>query len=394
MEENTTVQTVTDPSVVDMALGHPDPELLPLEMMRRAAEHRFGVGDPLILQYGGEKGDEGFRGSVSAFLSRFTGERADLQQLMISGGVSQSLDLICTLYTKPGTLVVVEDPTYFLALRIFEDHGLRVASVPTGPEGMDVDALDSLLERETPALVYTIPSFQNPRGFCMSDERRRRLVELAGREGFMVVADEVYRPLRYSGNQTTPFSEIEGSERVFSLGSFSKILGPGLRLGWIRGASRSLHRLVTCGRLDSGGGINAFTASIVKSALASGDMDAHLQRLREVYSARISSLTAALEEEFIEFGDFSVPEGGYFVWITLRRGLTAESLADAAKEEGVRFLPGTRCSPNGEAVGGKPPGAGFFDSIRLSISFNSEDRLREGVARLARAAKRCLRSSS
>lgn len=370
---------------MDLALGHPDPDLLPLELMREAAEDRFSQGDPLIIQYGSEKGDEGFREELAAFLAGQAEEHAAAKELFVSGGISQALDLICAVYTSPGDLVITEDPTYFLALKIFRDHGLRMKSVPVDKDGMDVDALEQLLAEETPSLVYTIPSFQNPSGVCMEDGRRRRLSALAERYGFYVVADEAYRLLRYKGEATRAFGDFAEGERVMALGSFSKILGPGLRLGWVRAASRTLHPLVTCGQLDSGGGLNPFTASIVKSALASGSMDRHLEYLRTVYSSRMRRLVGELGEKFGRYGTFSSPSGGYFVWVELENGLSAEKLAEAAAVEKVRFLPGYRCSPGSM---GYEPSHNSASSIRLCISFNSEVRLSEGVARLARAAER------
>ena len=198
----------------------------------------------------------------------------------MTAGASQALDLICTLYTQPGDVVFVEEPSYFLALRIFADHRLRVVGVPTDAEGLRIDALEELLRQQRPAFLYTIPTHQNPAGFTLPLARRRRLVELAQQHGFLVVADEVYHLLSYGAPPPPPLASWAATGAVLALGSFSKILAPGLRLGWLQAAPEHIHRLVTSGLLDSGGGLNPFTSGLVRVALERGWQEEHLGRLR------------------------------------------------------------------------------------------------------------------
>ena len=386
MDEGVTVQMNTDPQVVDMALGHPSPGLLPLDLMRTAAEHRLDQADPLILQYGHEQGDTGFRTELAGFLERRTGGEIAPESLMVTGGVSQAIALLCSLYTRPGDEVVVEDPTYFLALRIFADFGLKVTSLPGDSEGLVPEALEEYLQTRDSAVplrfLYTIPVFQNPTGKTLSAKRRQRLIELAEKYELLIVADEAYQLLAYEVSPPPPMA-CSASSKVISLGSFSKILGPGLRLGWLqagseRGAeSEHIKKLVSCGMLDSGGGLNPFTSSIVRSMFQSGNMDRHLDRLIDVYRQRMKVLSRSIWTELPESAEFVHPGGGYFLWVKLPDGVDTHSLKKAARSYKVNFIPGSRTSPRGS----------FQQYLRLSISYNDEVRLQLGVRRLAEALK-------
>ena len=396
MDEGVTVQMNTDPQVVDMALGHPSPGLLPLDLMRTAAEQRFDQGDPLILQYGQEQGDLGFRTELARFLEQRTGGDVAPETLMVTGGVSQAIALLCSLYTRPGDEVVVEDPTYFLALRIFADFGLKVTSLPGDAEGLDPEALEDYVRTRNSAVplrfLYTIPVFQNPTGKTLSSKRRQRLINLAEKYGFLIVADEAYQLLGYEVAPPPPMA-CSASSKVISLGSFSKILGPGLRLGWLqagagadlpsearggagtdlRTAPEHIQKLINCGMLDSGGGLNPFTSSIVRSMFQSGSMDRHLDRLIDVYRQRMNVLSRSIRTELSEYMEFKSPGGGYFIWLKLPDGVDTRRLKKAAPSYKVNFIPGSRTSSQGS----------FEQYLRLSISYNDELRLQLGVQRLA-----------
>ncbi len=390
MGEAVTVQMNTDPQVVDMALGHPSPALLPLDAMRRAAEHRFGQADPLILQYGFEQGDAGFRAELAALLEARSGAAVQADSLMVTSGISQSLALLCSLYTRPGDEILVEDPTYFLALRIFEDFGLKVSALPGDGEGLDPDALEKYLHSKAdsgrsrgrdggqsrmPRFLYTIPVFQNPTGRTVSQERRGRLIEIAEKYGLLVVADEAYQLLSYGAAPPVPFASLAagGSPQVISLGSFSKILGPGLRLGWLQTDEASLKKITGCGMLDSGGGLNPFTSTVVRSMFQSGDMARHLDHLIGEYRRRMDAVVESIGAELGGQAEVEHPGGGYFVWVKLPEEADGRELKKLARRHKVNFIPGSNASPSGS----------FRNYLRLSISYNDAERLRSGVKRLA-----------
>lgn len=372
-----TTQVANSGDLIDLSIGHPSLSLLPLEMMQRAAEHRLNQGDPAPLQYGFEQGCGYFRKTLAHFLGGKYGMSVDPDHLFISNGVSQALDLICTLYTRPGDLIFVEEPTYFLALRIFADHHLRVVSLPIDEEGLVVEALEERLAQQRPVFLYTIPTHQNPTGVTLSVNRRRRLVELSKEFGFMILADEVYHLLSYTQEPPPPLGSFIAGGSVFSLGSFSKILAPGLRLGWIHATRELLRPLALCGMLDSGGGLNPFTSSLVRSALESGLLLKHLERLRAVYRERLAAMRSVLHRELHGLLRFNEPRGGFFFWIALPEGVHARNLLPKAQERKVSFIPGIRFSSCG----------GMGNCLRLSFSYYDPEELQEGVRRLAQVIR-------
>jgi len=366
-------QSFAAPDVIDLGAGHPGAALLPRATMQAAAVQRLGEDDSSLLQYGLEQGDSYFRHSLAAFLSRRYGTPVAMEQLFIASGASQALDLICTLYTQPGDVVLVEDPTYFLALHIFADHRLRVYPVATDADGLDIDALEAVLATERPALLYTIPTHQNPAGFTLPFERRRRLVELSERYGFLIVADEVYHLLSYGNAPPAPLASFADSGTVLGLGSFSKILAPGLRLGWVQAGPRHMERLYTSGLLHSGGGLNPFASALVRVVVEKGWEDHYLEVLHATYRRRIATLHAALGEHLGELAHYAVPNGGYFFWLRLPDPMDGETLAVRAPEFKVGFRPGQRFSGR----------QGLRNYIRLSFAHYEDADLAEGVRRLA-----------
>lgn len=369
------LQSNITPHIIDLGVGNPAPELLPLDMLRQAAAHALAQGDAAPLQYGYEAGDIRFRTALAAFLAAQHGQPVDPGQLFVSNGVSQALDLICTRHTQPGDVVFVEEPTYFLALRIFADHRLRVVGLPLDEDGLRIGALEEALTRHRPALLYTIPTHQNPSGATLSLDRRRRLVELSQEHGFTVLADEVYHCLSYGAPPPPPLASFVDGGSVFSLGSFSKILAPGLRLGWVQGRADRLQRLAQSGMLDSGGGLNPFAAAVARSALELGLQQRHLERLRQVYAARMAALDAALHAELADQLAYRRPTGGFFIWARLTDGRDAEQLQEAIPAHGVGFRPGVRFSSQG----------GLHDWLRLCFAYYDEAQLAKGAARLAAA---------
>jgi len=378
-----TTQSEVSADRIDLALGHPSPELLPLELLRAAAARRLGQGDRSFLQYGYEQGDLRFRTQLAGFLSRGYAPRAGCStevspdELFVSGGVSQALDLICSLFTRPGDRVLVEEPSYFLALRIFADHGLRVEGLDTDRHGLLPEALRERLRQDRPAMLYTVPTHHNPAGTTLPEARREQILELCRENGVLLVADEVYHLLTFAGDPPPPLAASAGRGGLLSLGSFSKILAPGLRLGWIQGSPDLLRRLATCGFLDSGGGLAPFTSAVVCSLLEEGAQQDHLHRLRLAYGARARALAASLGRSLGDVTDAVPPAGGFFFWVRLQGVADTEALLPRARAAGVTFAPGIRFSTRG----------GQREYLRLSFSYYGERQLEEGVNRLAEAVR-------
>ncbi len=354
-------------------------ELLPFDELAEAGAVRLAPHDSRTLQYGDERGALGLREEISGYVERrgAPGAVAGPDGLVVTSGVSQALDLLCTLLTKPGDIVLVEEPTYHFARLVFRDHQLRVVAVAGDEGGMLPDAFEEALDRYPDArLTYLVPSFGNPTGASVSEERARHILEVAERRGVWVLADEVYRLLNFGGAPQRSFAAY-GVSRAVSLNSFSKILAPGLRLGWLVADPGLLTRFENSGLLQSGGGLNPLVGSLVEHVLSSGSADAHLAKLRTVYTRRATVLGAAIRQQLPD-AEFLSPNGGYFIWLRVPGvGSTSGDLLRHAREGGVGYTPGVQFSPSGAQE----------DRLRLSFAYYDPPHLEEAVARLAAAVQ-------
>ena len=361
------------PGMIDLGVGQPSISLLPLDKIKQAAEHRMNQGDASILQYGVEQGGGYFRHALSQFLSGGYRTAVDPDQLFITAGASQGLDLICTHFAQAGDTIFVEEPSYFLALRIFADHRLKIIGLPIDENGLIIDALEEKLTEHNPAFVYTIPTFHNPSSVTLSASRRESLVHLSEKHRFLIIADEVYHLLAYTVTPPPPMVTYDNTGAVLSLGSFSKILAPGLRLGWIQAKPALVNRLTQSGLLESGGGLNPFTSSLVQSALELGLQRDHLAYLKRVYRLRSKSLSTSLNDLLPPSVTFTEPGGGFFIWLRLPDGADTEALWIAARQRGLNFQPGPGFSSR----------RGLQNYLRLSFVYYDIEELREGSKRLA-----------
>lgn len=367
-------QTEPPPGFIDLGSGNPGLKLMPLDMLRRAADQYFADAEPRTLQYGAEEGNGYFLAALADFLSSHTANPVQPGSLLATAGASSALDLLCTLFTRPGDVVFVEEPTYFLALRVFRDHDLRMVPVPMDEGGLAVDVLQEKLKEHEPAFLYTIPTYHNPASLTLSRSRRDQLVELADRHDFLLLADEVYHLLDYAGAPPRPFAAYaDDAAQVISINSFSKILAPGLRLGWIQAHEAVIQRLAGCGQLDSGGGMNPFTSAVVRYLIESGDLGDNIGGLKETYHQRLQAMAAALEGH-LPGAEYRMPEGGFFFWVRLP-GVDAAAFRQRAREREVDFRPGVLFSSE----------RGLGEYLRLSFSYYDAEDIEQGVKRLGEA---------
>jgi len=373
-----TIQTQIPAGFIDLGAGDPQLDLLPLDLLRDAAQGRLSQKDNTFLQYGMEQGDGYFRVALAKFLTPRYGFPVLPEDLFVTSGISAALDLLCTLFTKPRDTIFVEEPSYFLALRIFADHGLHVVSIQTDEAGLVIKDLIQALKTHRPKFIYVIPTFQNPSGATLSQDRREQLVSIAQEHGFLIFADEVYQFLNYTKTPPKSFSAAIDSKHVISLGSFSKILAPGLRLGWMHAHSSILKKIIACGTLDSGGGMNPFTSAIVRSVIESGGLEKNISNLVDVLGNRVKAMDESLRGH-IPRAVFTTPHGGYFFWLRLP-GFDTQELQRKAQSHQVGLRAGIRFSSQ----------SGLRDYMRLSVSFYDENEIEEGIVRL----KNALRSMS
>ncbi len=368
-----TTQLDIPPGMIHLGIGQPDPSLLPLALIKDAAENRLSHDDASLLAYGAESGDGYFRRALANLLTEHYHKPVDADDLFVTAGASQGLDLICTLFTKPGDTIFVEEPSYFLALHIFRDHGLNIIGLPMDEDGLVVEALEENLTQHHPAFLYTIPTFHNPTSITLSAARRKQLVQLGQEHNLLIVADEVYHLLAYDSAPPQPLGNYIDEGRILSIGSFSKILAPGLRLGWIQTNQALHHRLVKSGLLESGGGLNPFTSKLVQSVLELGLQLDHLRNLKTVYGHRMAFLSAALQRHLGSSASFREPHGGFFIWLRLPEQIDAEALLSEAGQHNVGFQPGVRFSSR----------QSLKNYARLSFSFYDTPELETAAGRLA-----------
>ena len=368
-----TTQISMPEGFLDLGRGDPQLALLPLHLLYQAANQRLAETDNSFLQYGPEQGDGYLRLALADFLAAGDASSSDPERLFITAGISSGLALLCSLLTRAGDTVFVEEPSYFLALQIFADHGLRVVSIPTDESGIIIEALEQALRKEQPKFVYVIPVFQNPSGHTLTQDRRLRLLELSKERGFLVLADEVYQYLHYTADPPAHFGSYAEFENIISLGSFSKILAPGLRLGWLQADASLIKRLTNSGLLTSGGGMNPFTSAIVRGLIENGELQKNITRLVEAYASRVRAMDTALRRHLPE-AEYITPQGGYFFWVRVP-GCDLQALRKVVQEHQVDYRPGTLFSSQG----------GLHDYLRLSISYYDPPDIESGLERLARA---------
>lgn len=376
MNENpahTLPQVNIPPGMIHLGIGQPSPDLLPLKELQTAADHAMSKNDPGFLAYGAEKGDPGFRQTLAGFLSPELQTPADLEDLLITNGNSQALDFICTLFSKPGDTILVEEPSYFLALKIFRDHHLNLISVPVDAHGVIIDALEEKAAVHNPVFFYTIPTFHNPAGVTLSLERRKKLAQICSARQLLIVADEVYHFLDYNDTGPVPMASFKEDCPLISLGSFSKILAPGLRLGWMHTNRALADRMAGAGLLESGGGLNPFTSQIVNSMISLGLLHQHIRELKSVYAKRMEALYSALRTHLSPLAEFRNPGGGYFIWVCFPENIDTKTLREKARKKNIDYNAGSLFSATHS----------LENAIRLSFSFYDKEDLIKGVKRLA-----------
>ena len=365
--------------VIHLGLGQPGNDLLPGRELAKAAVQALKEDDPFYLAYGEGQGNARFRQVLSSFLTRHYPEPVDTDHLFVTNGNSQALEFICSRFTRPGDTVFVEEPSYFLALKIFKDHQLRLVTVPVDDQGLCTGTLKKMLNTITPAFIYTIPTHHNPAGVTLSEKRRRDLISICRNRDLLLIADEVYHFLTFSKKMPTPMGHFVSRAPVISMGSFSKILAPGLRLGWMHGSRDLIRRMINAGVVVSGGGLNPFTSQIVETFIRQGNLDANIDKLNLTYHRRLATLADEIKARLPGSVSFERPNGGYFVWIQLPGRINAVELRKAALDNGVDFFPGTLFSSRGE----------LKNYIRLAFCFYDEPMLVKGLGRLAETMEKC-----
>jgi len=314
---------------------------------------------------------------VSFLSSRYKHEVKE-ENVMATNGNSGCLALLLSLFTKSGDLIFAEEPTYFLAKSIFNDFKLKLEQIPQDKDGLDVDLLEKRLEKgNIPVLMYVIPTAHNPSGRTLPSDRRAKLAALSAKYKFLLICDEVYQMLTFSHIEPPPpMFTYDQAGTILAMGSFSKILAPALRVGWLQASPALLKKIVDCGQLDSSGGLNPVTYGIVEKAITLGLLDQHIDFVRKELGRRYATLAASLKKHLPEGVTFEEPQGGYFCIVRLPHGTNAKDLLPIAVEDHkVQFLPGAAFSQT------------MDEYLRLSFSYYSVEDLALAGQRLGEAIK-------
>jgi len=374
------------PGTISLVFGHPDATTLPADDLRAAAEAVLrGPQARLALQYGPEQGTPALIDYLVAKLNREEGLSLSRDNLMIVAGSTHAVDMIARLYAGHDGVVLVEAPTYHDALHVFRDHGADLRPVQMDSDGLIIEVLAAQLaalqrEGKPPQLLYTIPNFQNPSGVTLTRARRKAILKLAGEHGFLIVEDDVYRDLAFEGEVPPSFYALAEGQRVLRIGSFSKIMAAGLRLGWLIAAPEHIQRCTNCGAMQMGGGANPLVAHIVAEYCRAGYLEPHVVQLRQVYRHRRDVTLAALKRYMPPGVTWTHPRGGFFVWLTLPKGMSIGLLREAARQHGVLFVPGSDFFATG----------GGERNLRLAFSFVPPDEIEQGVEILAQSIRQMM----
>ena len=350
----------------------PATELLPLDDFRRSVERVLRRDGRSLLQLGASRGYEPLQQYLLQQMA-LNGIRADADEIMLTNGCQQALDLLRQTFLQPGDEVVIENPTYPGALSLFCQPQYKFISVPVGARGLDLDALEDVLRRRSPKLIYVVPTFHNPTGVTMDLAARRRLLELAAQYRVPIVEDEIYRELRYEGAALPSLKALDQYGVVLYLNSFSKVAFPGLRVGWIiapRLVIEHLHALKQ--RADLHG--NLLAQAAVADFARQGLLNKHIQRCRRNYAQRRDAMLMALRQYFPHETTWTEPEGGMTLWLRLPAGVCADELLTQAQMQGIYFTPGARFYANRAKA----------NTLRLSFTTVTQAQLEEGLRRLGK----------
>jgi 2-aminoadipate transaminase len=365
------------PDVLSFAGGLPAPELFPAQELAQAYASVLRKKPGAALQYGITEGFLPLREWLAARL-RTRGISATAESVVVVSGSQQGIDLVARVLLDPGDTVLVENPSYVAALQAFAAHEVEVVALPGDDHGLRTELLEDAVREHRPALIYLVPEFQNPRGTTLAEHRRRELATVAARHGVPVLEDDPYGELRFHGSPSTPIAALADG-LTLHLGTFSKTLAPGLRLGWVHGP-RPLMRTMTIAKQACDLQTATLAQHAVAELLETFDYEAHLGRIRAEYRQRCEAMLRALERSMPAGTRWSTPDGGLFLWLELPPGLRDDEVCRAAIERSVAVVPGS-----GFFVG--PPQHGF---LRLNFSNQSAASIGLGMDRLGQTVSELL----
>ena len=397
--------------VTDLSIGAPGQDLLARsrELFRKGSELRCAkpVSDLELFQYGAEEGPTSYIYFLSKMLSQGYNDQVDMDDLMLTSGASAGLFLAAAVLMDQDCVLFVESQTYFLVLNILKDLGLtkHVVPIPMEEDGLDIEYLEIMVKkyyRRTSdndrfwGLLYTIPTFHNPTGVCLSEVKSRRLIQMSREFDFLVICDDVYNLLHYTDDPPKRLvafdKEMVGKRHVISNGTFSKILAPGIRVGWIETSPEIKNKLTNCGVIVSGGSLNSVAAGVIAMGMESGLQLEHIQHLRQIYKDRMETVVRGLKQGLPSSFKVIDAKGGYFVWITGPEDFDCVKFQVLCETEmKVKFLVGSKCSSISDSAITDDLSEAKIEQLRskncfrISIAFYPTEILRQAVHKICKA---------
>ncbi len=379
-----------DPEVISFAGGMPAPEAFPIKEFTAACNRVLEKQSSQALQYGSTDGYLPLRDMIAKQSKRY-GIEVTPENILITSGSQQALDLLGKIFINPGDHVVVENPTYVGALQALNTYGAEYIPVPTDDEGMITSELENSL-RSSPKFIYVLPNFQNPTGVTLSFERRLQLIELSEKYGVPIIEDDPYGQLRFEGENLPAIEVLDSQTRaqgtcysgnVIYTSTFSKTLSPGIRLAWVIAPPEVIQKLIMAKQ-----GTDLHTATfnqmIAYEVGKDGFINEHVKYIRKIYKERRDVMLETLEEHMPEGVKWTHPQGGLFLWITLPEFIDSRELLTEALKFKVAFVPGSSFFPDGSHP----------NTMRLNFSYANTDKINEGIGRLANAIKQFIAKDS
>ena len=369
------LKAAADPKIISFAGGLPAPELFPVKEMKEAVDRVFDEHGQEAMQYGAAKGVTALREVIQQHVKKKENVDSELDNVLVTTGSEQALDLVGKAFVDPGDTVLVEQPTYLCALDVFRSYGANFASVEMDEDGMKMDALEEALKANpNTKLIYTVPNFQNPTGRTMTEERRKQLAELAEKYDVYVLEDNPYGEIRFAGQHVPAVKSFDKSGHVLYMSTFSKTLAPGFRLGWLV-ADKNVVNKLTVLKQSADLHTDNLAQFAVAQFFADNDVDAHVKEISALYGKRKDLMLEGIKKYFPEGVKYTDPEGGMFLWVEVPGVDDTVELFKECLEHDVAFVPGDPFFADGVQ-----PGA-----FRLNYSNMKEDQIEVGLKRLGAA---------
>lgn len=372
------LKVAVDEEVISFAGGLPNRELFPVEDLRKAANMAFENSGSSALQYSNSEGSIELRKFISdRYLQKFNLE-IPVESILITSGSQQGLDLLGKTFLNEGDEVIIEEPGYLGAIQAFSVYKTTFNPVPVNQEGLDLEVLTKVLETHDSKLIYTVPNYQNPSGISYSEENRMAVAEILNGHELFLIEDDPYGDLRYSGFQRSSFMQLIPSKTIL-LGSFSKTVVPGFRLGWIVAPGEIYEKLLIA-KQASDLHTNQFAQCVLVEYLAMGSFETHVEKIKKVYGKQRDAMIASIKRHFPAEIKFTEPDGGMFLWVTLPHDISSMKLFDIAIESKVAFVPGHPFYIGKDET----------NTLRLNFSNVDEGEIEIGIIRLGKALKQLI----